>query len=132
MLTEHEMQLRVRYNETDPMGFVHHSNYLMYFEIARTEMFRASGGNYREMEQQGLRVVVARAQCTYRRPARYDDVLVIRTKITRVTPAKIEHTYLVTRDGESLAEGQAVLAVVNERGEVQRVPDELNPFRVRD
>jgi len=128
MLTEHEIQLRVRYNETDPMGYVHHSNYLTYFEIARTEMFRASGGNYCEMERQGLRVVVTRAQCTYRRPARYDDLLVIRTRITRVSPAKIEHHYLVLRDGESLAEGQVVLAVVNVQGVVQRVPDELNPY----
>jgi acyl-CoA thioester hydrolase len=129
MLTEHEIQLRVRYNETDPMGFVHHSNYLMYFEIARTEMFRASGGNYRLMEQQGLRVVVARAECSYRKPARYDDLLVIRTTITRVTPAKIEHKYTVTREGDTLAEGQVVLAVVDDRGVVQRVPDELNPFQ---
>ena len=58
MLTEHEIELRVRYNETDPMGFVHHANYLTYFEIARTEMFRASGGNYRVVEEEGLRVVV--------------------------------------------------------------------------
>ena len=129
MLTEYEIELRVRYNETDPMGFVHHSHYLMYFEIARTEMFRASGGNYRLMEQQGRRVVVVRAECSYRKPARYDDLLRIRTRITRVTPAKIEHEYVVMRDGDALAEGHVVLAVVDDRGIVQRVPNELNPFQ---
>jgi acyl-CoA thioester hydrolase len=128
MLTQHDTHLRVRYTETDPMGFVHHANYLTYFEIARTEMFRVSGGNYRALEEQGLRVVVARATCHYRRPARYDDQLVINTTIKRVTPAKIEHHYRITRDGEMLAEGDVVLAVVNREGVVQRVPNELNPF----
>ena len=128
MLTEHEIGLRVRYNETDPMGFVHHSNYLTYFEIARTEMFRASGGNYRAVEEQGLRVVVARAECSYRKPARYDDQLLIRTEIVRVTPAKIEHKYRVLRDGDVRAEAKVVLAVVDEKGNVKRVPDFLNPF----
>ena len=54
MLTEHQIEIRVRYNETDSMGFVHHANYFTYFELGRAELLRASGGNYRRMEESGL------------------------------------------------------------------------------
>ena len=122
---QYDHHLRVRYYETDPMGFVHHANYLVYFELARTEMLRAAGGNYRKMEEEGLRVVVAKAECKYRKPARYDDELTIRVMVTRLTPAKIEHTYLVLRDHETLAEGKVLLAVIDAEGRVQRVPEFL-------
>jgi acyl-CoA thioester hydrolase len=125
LLREHQIQLRVRYQETDPMGFLHHSNYLTYFEIGRTELLRASGGNYRQMEEQGLLVVVVRAEVRYHRPARYDDLLTIHTRIARVTPAKIEHEYRVTRGEELLAVGHVTLAVVDRQGSVQRVPEWL-------
>lgn len=121
----HETHIRVRYNETDPMGFVHHSNYLTYFEIARTEMLRAAGGNYREIEARGLFVVVAKLECKYRRPAKYDDQLIIRTTVSRVTPAKIEHQYTVVRGDEILTEALVTLAIVDGKGIVQRVPEAL-------
>lgn len=123
MLSEHEIQLRVRYKETDPMGFLHHANYLTYFEIARTEMLRASGGSYRRMEEDGQFVVVVRAECRYQRPAHYDDLLTIRVTVAKVTPAKIEHHYDVFRDGQLLAVAQVILAVVDRQGNVQRVPE---------
>jgi acyl-CoA thioester hydrolase len=123
MLRQHEITLRVRYKETDPMGFLHHANYFVYFEIGRTELLRASGGNYRQMEEAGLLVVVVKAECRFRRPARYDDVLTLRTTITRVTQAKIEHQYDLFRDGESLATGFVTLAVVDRTGKVQPVPE---------
>jgi len=125
MLREHEIEIRVRYQETDPMGFLHHSNYFTYFEIGRTELLRASGGNYRKMEEQGLLVVVVRAECRYHRPARYDDLLTIHTRIARITPVKIEHEYRVTRGGDLLAVGHVTLAVVDRQGSVQRVPEWL-------
>jgi acyl-CoA thioester hydrolase len=125
MLTENEIEIRVRYNETDPMGYVHHANYFSYFEIGRTELLRQSGGNYRQMEESGLLVVVVKAQCKYHRPARYDDLLTIRTRVTRVSAAKIEHEYHVERDGERLADAQITLAIVNSEGVVQRVPEWL-------
>jgi acyl-CoA thioester hydrolase len=124
MLREHEIQLRVRYNETDPMGFVHHAHYLTYFEIGRTELLRASGGNYRQMEEEGLLVVVVKAECRYHRPARYDDLLTLRTVIDRVSAAKIEHHYRLLREDELLVEGRVTLAIVNREGQVQRVPEE--------
>ena len=105
------------------MGLLHHANYFTYFEIGRTELLRAGGGNYRKMEEEGLLVVVVNAECRYRRPARYDDVLRIRTTVARITPARIEHEYQVSRDGESLATGRVTLAIVNRQGEVCRVPD---------
>lgn len=125
MLREHEIEIRVRYQETDPMGLLHHSNYLTYFEIGRTELLRAAGGNYRQMEEQGLLVVVVRAEVRYHRPARYDDLLRVHTRIARVTPVKIEHEYRLTRGGELLAVGHVTLAVVDRQGSVQRVPEWL-------
>ena len=123
MLREHEIELRVRYQETDPMGFLHHAFYFTYFEIGRTELLRASGGNYRLMEEQGMLVVVVRAECRFHRPARYDDVLRLRTMVVRVTPAKIEHEYRLLRKEELLAVGNVTLAVIDREGKVQRVPE---------
>jgi acyl-CoA thioester hydrolase len=123
MLREHEIQIRVRYQETDPMGLLHHANYFTYYEIGRTELLRASGGNYRRMEEEGLFVVVVRAESRYHKPARYDDLLTIHTVVTRVTSAKIEHEYHVTRDGDRLATGRVTLAMVDRTGTVQKIPD---------
>ncbi len=125
MLRQHEIELRVRYQETDPMGFLHHANYFTYFEIGRTELLRASGGNYRRMEEAGLLVVVVKAECRFRRPARYDDVLRLRTTVVRVTPAKIEHEYQLFRGDELLATGHVTMAVVDRQGRVQQVPEEF-------
>ena len=125
MLREHEIQMRVRYQDADPMGLLHHANYFTYFEIGRTELLRASGGNYRRMEEDGMYAVVVKAECTYHKPARYDDLLTIRTIIHRITPAKIEHEYQVSRGGERLATAHIVLALVDRQGEVMRVPDWL-------
>ena len=122
MLREHEIEIRVRYRETDPMGLLHHSNYLTYFEIARTELLRASGGNYRRMEEEGRYIVVVRAECHFQRPAHYDDLLRIRTTVTRVTPVKIQHEYQVFRDTQRLAMGRVTLAMVDRDGKVCQVP----------
>lgn len=123
MLHQHEIELRVRYQETDPMGFLHHAYYFTYFEIGRTELLRAAGGNYRQMEESGLLVVVVKAECQFHRPARYDDLLRLRTTVTRVTQAKIEHRYELLRDGELLATGHTTLAVVDRSGKVLPVPE---------
>lgn len=125
MITQHTIELRVRYNETDAMGFLHHSNYLCYFEVGRTELFRAQGGSYRRMEELGLYFVVAKVEVRYRRPARYDDVLTLETSIARVTPAKLEHAYRLLRGDEVVAEANSVIACLNGKGEVQRIPEDL-------
>ena len=125
MVTQHEIEIRVRYNETDPGGYLHHASYFTYFEMGRTELLRAAGGNYRDMEQQGLFVVVVKAECRYRRPARYDEVLRLRTTVTRVTRAKIEHQYDLYRGDELLALGHVTLAIVDRNGHVQPVHEQM-------
>ena len=122
-MKQHETQIRVRYEDADPMGFLHHAKYLSYFEIGRLELFRASGGDYRQMEEEGLFVVVVKAECQYRRPARYDDLVTVRTVLEKITPAKITHSYELLRGSESLARGSVTLAVVNQAGEAQAVPE---------
>ena len=124
-MREHSIQLRVRYDEVDPMGFVHHSNYLRFFEIGRTELLRASGGCYRDMEDSGQLVVVVRVDCRYRKPAQYDDLIDVRTRIDRVTIGKIIHEYEITRDGETLVDATVTLAVIDRNGSQQPVPQEL-------
>ncbi len=124
-MREHTTQLRVRYDECDPMGLVHHSRYLQYFEIGRTELLRASGGRYREMEAAGQFVVVARVDCRYRSPARYDDVIHIETRIAKVTAAKIIHDYTISREGMTLVEATVTLGVIDREGRLQRVPQAL-------
>jgi acyl-CoA thioester hydrolase len=127
MHSEIEIQIRVRYSETDAMGFLYHGNYFAFFEMGRTELLRAQGGNYRKMEEEGLFMVVVRIECKYRKPARYDDVLTLKTRVARVTPAKIEHEYQIYRDGELLTEARSVLACVDRSGSVQRIPMAFHP-----
>jgi len=125
MIQQHQIEIRVRYNETDAMGFLHHSNYLSYFEVGRTELFRAQGGNYRRLEELGIFFVVAKIEVKFRRPARYDDVLSLKTEIARASPAKLEHHYCLMRGSEVLTEGDSIIACVNRAGEVQRIPEDL-------
>lgn len=128
MRTEHEIELRVRYSETDAMGFLHHSRYLTWFEIGRTELFRADGGDYRRMEELGLFFVVVKVEARYRRPARYDDLLRLRTTLTRRTSVRLEHAYRLFRREELLAEGTSVLACVDREGQLKLIPDDLIAF----
>ncbi len=127
-MRQHEVELRVRYAETDAMGFLHHSRYFVWFEIGRTELFRAAGGDYRQMEEDGLFLVVAKVECKFKLPIRYDDLVTLRTTLERVSPAKLEHKYELFRDGELLAIGHSALGCVDRSGQIQMVPDFiLNP-----
>ncbi|HUY36702.1 MAG TPA: thioesterase family protein [Pirellulales bacterium] len=123
MLQVHDVEIRVRYQETDAMGVLHHANYLTYFEVGRTELLRAAGYDYRKIEEGGLLMVIVEIGCRYRRPARYDDVLRLRTSTTRITAAKIEHEYQLFRGEELLADGHSTLACVDRSGKLQRVPE---------
>jgi acyl-CoA thioester hydrolase len=120
-----EIQVRVRYAETDQMGLLHHANYLVYFEQARTELLRTLGRSYRELEEQGFFLVIAKAEIKYRSPAHYDDVLTIRTTVTRSTPVRLEHKYEVFREGTLLCEGATTLACVDREGRLQAMPSWL-------
>src|SRR6516162_3157215 len=98
-MTSGEITIRGRYAETDRMGLLHHANYLVYFEQGRTELLRSRGFSYKDLEDQGYLLVLTRLQVRYRSPARYDDLLTLRTIVVRTTSVKIEHRYDLFRDG---------------------------------
>jgi acyl-CoA thioester hydrolase len=125
MTTSHDTSIRVRYAETDRMGLLHHASYLVYFEMARTELLRQRGITYREVEDAGHFLVIVDAACKFKRPAYYDDLLIVRAIVERVTHVKIVHRYEVLRDGVLLAEGQTTLACVDKDGRPQALPDLL-------
>lgn len=125
MLMQHEISIRVRYCETDAMGFLHHGNFINYYEMGRTELLRAQGGSYREMEESGLFLVVVKLDCRYHSPARYDDLLTLHTRVERVSAVKIEHSYRLFRGEQLLATASSVLACVDGQGRVQRLPESI-------
>ena len=114
-----------RYSETDQGGVVHHSVFAVYFEMGRTELLRANGMAYRDMEASGVYFVVADLKIKYLRPARYDEKLTLQTTRSAVRSCSIEHTYRLSRDGQVLAEGSSVLACVDAEGRIRRLPGEL-------
>ena len=116
-------QIRVRYAETDRMGLLHHANYLVYFEQARTEFLRAQGLTYKDMEDRGFFLVITNVEVNYKSPARYDDVLTIHTTVARITPIRIEHQYRVTCDGRLVADAETTLACVDRAGKIQALPE---------
>lgn len=122
-MRQHEIEIRVRYSETDAMGFLHHSRYFAWFEIGRTELFRAGGGDYRNMEENGLFLVVVKAECRFRAPAHFDDVLKLLTTLERIGPVKLEHKYELFRDEVLLATGATTLGCVDREGKIQQMPE---------
>src|SRR5438876_10203861 len=94
-----EITIRVRYAETDRMGSLHAANYLVYFEQGRTELLRSVGLAYKDLEDQGFLLVLTRVEVKYQKPARYDDLLTLRTTIVRTTAVRIDHRYALLRDG---------------------------------
>lgn len=101
-----ETRVRVRYKETDQMGIAHHGNYIVWFEVARTDLCRDAGFSYREIEQRGLILVVTEIGCSYRAPFRYDDTVVIETGISRAASRSLTFSYRMSREtGERCAEG---------------------------
>ena len=125
-MNEHELTIRVRYAETDRMGLLHHTNYFVYFEMGRTELLRAKGLTYREVEDGGHFLVIIEIGCKFKRPAYYDDLLTLRTTVAKITHVKIVHEYKLLRDGVLLAEGHSTLACVDREGKPQPLPELLS------
>jgi acyl-CoA thioester hydrolase len=125
MLHQHEIEIRVRYQETDAQGRLHHANYFTYFEMGRTELLRAAGYDYRKIEAEGWMLVVFEVTCKYRRPASFDDLLRLRTTVERARGARVDLRYEVFRDGLLLAEGRSTLACIDREGRIARLPPEL-------
>lgn len=122
-----EVRLRVIYGDTDQMGVVYYANYFRYFELSRSEYFRARGGSYVEVEKQGLMLPVVEASCSYRAPARYDDLLVVKASVSRMKRASIEFTYEVRKEGEPaiLCTGLTLHACINREGRPTALPEDV-------
>jgi len=107
-LLTHSFSIRVRYADTDKMGVVYNGNYLTFFEIGRTELLRAHGLPYAELESSGYLLPVLEAKVTYRNPAYYDDVLNIHTSFSWVSLATIRMDYRLERANDIIAEGYTI------------------------
>lgn len=122
---QHEIEIEVRYYETDGQGIVHHSNYFQYFELARVQMLKSFGYDYADLERDGIFLVVHSISCKYHLPAKFGDVLKIVTTVERATSARIDHSYRVLREEALIAEGKSTIACVDATGTVQRMPEFL-------
>ncbi|MEM1422634.1 MAG: thioesterase family protein [Planctomycetota bacterium] len=125
-----ETRLRVRYAECDPMGVAHHSSYVPWLEIGRTELLRDSGMTYADMERAGVLLVVTRLEVAYKSPARYDDEVVVLTRVSGGKRARLDHAYEVWVDkgdgrGRSVlcATAHSTLACVDRDGRPQALPE---------
>lgn len=121
-----ETEMRVRYAESDQMGVAHHANFLVWFEAARVEYLRARGFSYRAMEQDDdCLFPVVEARCRYRAPAHFDDLIRLRTRVTRRRGPILTFAYEAVRvgDGVLLAEGETTHVVVDRKFEPRDLPD---------
>lgn len=121
-LLEHDHEIRVRYQETDAQGHVHHTTYLNYFEIGRIEMLRAAGFSYRQLEESGIMLVVAEVECQFFAPASYDDLLNLKTTVVSSKGVRIRHQYEISREETLIARGGTVVAALGKDGKVKRLP----------
>ena len=116
--------VRVRYADTDKMGVAYYANYLVWFEVGRTEWLRAQGVSYRDIELDGIVLPVIEARCEFRLPLRYDDEAEIRTRAALVTPVRVQFHYTVVRhhDAAVSARGFTVHAATDMTGRPKRLP----------
>jgi acyl-CoA thioester hydrolase len=116
--------VRVRYPEVDRMGVAHHTHFLVWFEMGRTELLRGLGCTYAELEAQGIFMPVVEISCRYRSPVRYDELIEIETTLEDVSVSRVTFSYRLFRENSErpLAEGRSVHAAVNQKGEVIRLP----------
>lgn len=121
----HFSEVRVRYAETDQGGVVYHSNYLYYFEVGRTEMLRDRGCPYAEIEAAGCALAVVDCRIAFKSPARYDDLLVVETRVVDVRRVRLAIATRILRkaSGALLAEGEIVLAALDRSGRPRALPD---------
>lgn len=122
----HETEIRVRYAETDKMGIVHHSNYLIWFESGRSDLCRARGFSYKEMEEEdNALMVVAESYCRYKSPAFYEDILIVRTQVAEIRSRAIRFIYEVFRPSDEtlLAEGETLHLVTDANKKVRQIPE---------
>ena len=128
-----EVKIRVRYAETDQMGVVYHGNHFVWFEVGRVELLRQLGFSYREMEENdGCCIAVVEARCRYKAPVRYDDEVLIRTRLKNVRESLVQFAYELVResDGVLLAEGETTHVVTDREMRKRAIPEKyVNAFR---
>jgi acyl-CoA thioester hydrolase len=128
-----EVRIRVRYAETDQMGVVYHANYFVWFEVGRVELLRQLGFSYREMEKEDdCCIAVVDARCRYKAPARYDDELVVRTRLKNVRQSLVQFGYELVRvsDATVLAEGETTHVVIDHELKKRAIPEKyMRVFR---
>jgi len=126
MLEHHDVTVRVRYAETDQMGVVYHSNYFIWFEVGRVELMRSLGFDYKRMESDDdTYMVVADAHCRYHHPARYDELLTIRTRIMQAKNRTLKFGYELFRqeDQTLLVIGHTIHVACGRDGRVKQFPE---------
>jgi acyl-CoA thioester hydrolase len=130
-ISEHTITIVPRYQETDQSGVIHHTVYPVWFEMGRTELLRVNGLAYSALEKAGVFFVVAELTVKYRRPSFYDEPLTLTTTCTRITNARVEHTYVLKRasTGLILVEGTSILACVDKQGKARRMPEFMHPAK---
>ncbi|MBP1712733.1 MAG: 4-hydroxybenzoyl-CoA thioesterase [Deltaproteobacteria bacterium] len=123
----HRTQIRVAYGDTDAMGIVYYANYLRWFEVSRTEMMRHLGVAYKIMEAEGVFLPVSEVFCKYHRPAKYDDILIIETRIDFLKKVSMQFSYRILRaeDGVELVTGSTLHGFVSREGKIIRAPGSL-------
>jgi acyl-CoA thioester hydrolase len=126
MNPSHETKLRVRYAETDQWGTVYHSNFFVWFEVGRVELLRSLGFSYKEMEEQDdSHTVVAEVKCSYEKPARYDDLIRVRTWVAESKKRTLRFAYEVFNDetGVRLARGETLHVICDGQGRPKALPE---------
>lgn len=118
-------EIRVIFGDTDMMGVVYYANYLRYFESARADYWRSMGRSYHDLVAWGVALPVVEAHCEYKRPATYEDLLVIDVEVSEVRAASIRFSYRVTRGQDFIAEGSTRHAVIGMDGRPKRLPPQL-------
>jgi acyl-CoA thioester hydrolase len=124
------VSVRVRFGETDLMGIVHHGNYVLYFEAARVAWMRRRGVTYQRWSDAGIHLPVVDMAIAYKRPARFEDELIVETRLSKVTAATLTFEYRILRDGELLTTGMTRLACVGQDHSVRRIPQEMKTVLV--
>ncbi len=126
-MNKNETRLRVRYQETDQMGVVYHANYFVWFEVGRAEYFRKLNMPYSEFERNNLFFPVIKAYCEYKSPARYDEEIIVVTRMKEIQEVRFSFQYNILRERELLATGSTEHAFVNRQGRPV-VLRKQNPF----
>ena len=119
------VKTRVRYAESDQMGIAYYSNYFVWFETARTELFRECGIPYSEMEKEGLFLPASECHCNYSAPARYDEVLEIRCWITEVRTRAVRFQYEVLRGDAAIARGHTIHVCTDRNAKPRLIPSNI-------